>query len=1036
MKLSVTPARVAAVFAGLLSIGAWDATGAEASKPNLSHIKVPEGFGFTLFAAPPEVGYPACIAVAPTGELFVGVDENGSLDREAHRGRIIRCVDTDNDGKADQFTTFVKDLDSPRGLIVDGKTVYVLHPPYLSAFIDEDGDGVAEGSEVLVSGIGFDLKFRGADHTSNGIQMGIDGWIYIAIGDYGFLDAIGRDGEHLHHRGGGIVRVRPDGSELEMFATGLRNIYDVAIDPTLNIFTRDNTNDGDGWDVRLSHIIHGANYGYPSLYKNFTDEIMPPLADYGGGSPTGALYVHEQGLPYGYGDVLYTCDWGRNKIYRHPMERSGATFKPGQEEFIHINRPTDMDVDGRARLYVSSWDGATFTYAGPNAGYVIRVTHPENKEAAFPDLRKASEGTLLRLMASSSHVARLHAQREILRRGKIRGLVEGLKQIAESKFAVPLRVASIFTLKQLLGPDSHSTLMGLLKDEAVREYALRALADRRSEMVGVSAGPFIEALKSSNPRVRLQGLTGLARVNRSGTADAILPLTISTEPVLAHTAIKTLVSLGAVEACLKALEQPDSLLIPGALAALREMPDSRATDGLLSLLERTEREQVRLGVLKTLIRLYYREADWKGGWWGTRPDNTGPYYERTDWEATPKIAEVLNTAIRSDDTEGVDALLAEMGRHSIMLDGMLPILLKRSEENEAIQLATVRILSKEKTIPADSLSFLEKVAGGEGDPGLRAQAFAALTRAEGEAAQEGAVRVATAFAKIEEAPPRLQRARQDFIRSGRRTQDSAYFVKLVQADDRTVRELAYAVLLQIANRKDAAADIKDAAEKAIAQAWDKPAGRAEVLRAVAFTEFRPYSNRVREVLEDANEEVRLAATAAAKALRLEERKEQANQKSRKLGEIPFEQAVAEVLKQQGDAKLGGELFVRQSCVNCHTVAAGQELKGPHLAGIAERYSRRELMDSIVRPSAQVAQGFETHWFETRDGERTEGFIVREAGDDIEIRNAGGIKSVLAKKDIVQRGTSKNSVMPEGLADNLTVEEMASLLKYLESLKSQ
>ena len=97
-------------------------------------------------------------------------------------------------------------------------------------------------------------------------------------------NAVGTDGTTLSKRGGGVVRVRPDGTELEIYSWGQRNIVDVAIDPYMNIFTRDNTNDGGGWDIRLSHIIQSANYGYPSLYKNFTEEIMPPLADYGGGS--------------------------------------------------------------------------------------------------------------------------------------------------------------------------------------------------------------------------------------------------------------------------------------------------------------------------------------------------------------------------------------------------------------------------------------------------------------------------------------------------------------------------------------------------------------------------------------------------------------------------------------------------------------------------------------------------------------------------------------------------------------------------------
>ena len=158
---------------------------------------------------------------------------------------------------------------------------------FLSVLEDKDGDGLADGPpKHLVKEIST-RKFnqaRGVDHTTNGIRMGIDGWIYVAIGDFGFVDATGTDGKKLTMYGGGIIRVRPDGTELETYATGLRNIYDVAIDPFMNVFTRGNTNDGGGWNMRFIHEIQTGEYGYPRLFKRYTSEIIPALVDVGGGS--------------------------------------------------------------------------------------------------------------------------------------------------------------------------------------------------------------------------------------------------------------------------------------------------------------------------------------------------------------------------------------------------------------------------------------------------------------------------------------------------------------------------------------------------------------------------------------------------------------------------------------------------------------------------------------------------------------------------------------------------------------------------------
>ena len=79
----------------------------------LPGIKVPAGFEAVVVAAPPEVGYPTCVATTPDGTVYVGVDENGSLDKKADRGRIVRRPDTNGDGRTDEFKTFAK-MDSHR----------------------------------------------------------------------------------------------------------------------------------------------------------------------------------------------------------------------------------------------------------------------------------------------------------------------------------------------------------------------------------------------------------------------------------------------------------------------------------------------------------------------------------------------------------------------------------------------------------------------------------------------------------------------------------------------------------------------------------------------------------------------------------------------------------------------------------------------------------------------------------------------------------------------------------------------------------
>src|SRR5512145_2447946 len=316
----------------------------EAASAIRASVKAPSGFKVTAFAAPPVANYPTCVTSSHDGVVFLCVDRNGSLQADPGMGYVVRLVDKDQDGQADEYTVFAT-LDSPRGAVFDGEALYVSHPPFVTALRDEDGDGIAEDRRTLVRGLGFGLDFRGADHTTNGLEMGIDGWLYVAVGDYGFVKATGADGQEIQLRGGGNVRLRPDGSELEIYSRGTRNDYDLAIDPYLNLFARGNTNDGGGFDIRLHHFVAGAAYGYPALFRNFSDEVLPPLADYGTGSGTGMLYVHDSGLPQPYGDTLYSVDWGRNAVFRHALKAKGATFTVDQEPFLETARPNDLAID-------------------------------------------------------------------------------------------------------------------------------------------------------------------------------------------------------------------------------------------------------------------------------------------------------------------------------------------------------------------------------------------------------------------------------------------------------------------------------------------------------------------------------------------------------------------------------------------------------------------------------------------------------------------------------------------------------------------
>jgi putative heme-binding domain-containing protein len=623
----------------------------------------------TRFTGPDLTPSPACLAVAPTGEVYVGVDMMGSLGKAPDKGSIMKLVDTNHDGTVDKHTTFAR-VDNPRGIIAVGNQLFVLHTTFsketgkasgmdLVVFEDQDQDGVADGpSKPLIQNISSPkfLQSRGTDHATNGIRMGIDGWIYIAVGDFGFHDAVDREGTKLTMLGGGIVRVRPNGKEMEVYTHGMRNIYDVAIDPYMNIFTRGNTNDGGGWNIRFSHQVQSGEYGYPVLFKHFTDEIIPAMVDLGGGSGTGALFMDDASWPQKYNNVPMMADWGRSQLYIHRLTPVGASFTQKEEEFLKLAQITDLDIDGSGRLYLSAWDGAGYS-GNPGKGFVVRAVPKNWQYQAFPDLKKASVKELAGLLKSGSGVARLHAQQELITRPAKSAAKAAWKLAADKGQPLYARVAAIFTYAQVAGANGIDNLVKLSAEPQVREFALRALTDRKASLTGVPTAPFIQGLQDPSERVRVAATVGLGRLNRQEAAQALLQVPVPASFVApakgtegphatpnaaiipAHVAVRALVSLQAVDACVNAIGTANSTI---ALWALRYLHTPKAVDGLIAAYHKSQNAELKKQILTTVSRLYKKEAPYDGSWWwSTRPDTHGPYYKGITWESSPQIRDFL-----------------------------------------------------------------------------------------------------------------------------------------------------------------------------------------------------------------------------------------------------------------------------------------------------------------------------------------------------------------------------------------------------------
>lgn len=1019
----------------------------EQAKIVLQHVRFDPAFEFTTFAAPPMVNSPVFVSAAPDGTLFVSSDPNGSVGTTRGLGKIVRLRDTNSDGIADEAIEVAK-VDAPRGLVAHGDTVFVLHPPHISAFIDRNGDGVSDEEKVIVKNVGWGYADRRADHASNGLELGIDGWLYAAIGDFGFMKAEGTDGRTLQLRGGGVVRVRPDGTGLEIYSAGTRNILEAAISPLLDGFARDNTNDGGGWNTRFHHFSGLEDHGYPRLYKNFADEAVKPLADYGGGSGCGAAWVSEPGWPDAWNHRPFTVDWGRQYIAAHSVRQSGATFvetaapvnlamlKPElKPEQIRNNafRPSDVDVDARGYLYLASWVNGGFG-AGDKCGVIFKM-HPKGHIAPkLPDFAKATTVELAGLMTSPSHRTRLEAQRVLLRRGADDAALRMLEKIAGDKGAqLESRVAALFTLRQAAGEKAFPFIAQLAADSSIAAWAIRALADDERLAARVPTEPILAGLKSSDARTRREAVFAIARLGQPKLGTSIAPLLDDSDEVVAHTAFRALAKLRASDACFAVLDDKSASPAKrtGAIRAVQTLHEAGVVDGLIARVAKEANAERRRDLLSALCRLYNTEGEWAGDSWGTRPDDRGPYYQPEPWNESQKIADAILKTMSTLDSADATWLGNELARNRANLKDATRQLLALAEKDASVLPPLFRNLADGDDIPLPAIPLLIRSAiAKDTDPKLRTDAIIALSKTDSREAFAAIIEGMT-----QKCDDGIHRARRAYHAAPHLENHHELFIATANSDKPVARIAEEAVML-LASRVIGAPEARAAALAAIEENWKQgPKRQAMMIVAARETKAAPAARLIAPLLTGGDKNLAYLADTYFKTARIDPKKvTEVTPPDQLVGALPQERVLADVVKIKGDPRRGEQLFTQQGCIACHTTKAEEKQKGPYLGTIAATYKRRELAEAIIEPSKTIAQGFAANIFTMKDGEEHTGFVVREAAGSVTLRNLAAQEFTLIKTDIAKREVKEGvSLMPPGLAANLSVADFAALLSYLEEL---
>jgi putative heme-binding domain-containing protein len=146
--------------------------------------------------------------------------------------------------------------------------------------------------------------------------------------------------------------------------------------------------------------------------------------------------------------------------------------------------------------------------------------------------------------------------------------------------------------------------------------------------------------------------------------------------------------------------------------------------------------------------------------------------------------------------------------------------------------------------------------------------------------------------------------------------------------------------------------------------------------------------------------------------------------------------MAELVRLEGSVERGAKVFrsPQAACIQCHRVGEEGVDFGPALSGIGAKLARQALFESILDPSAGISFGYEAWSLELRNGDEVFGILASETAEELAVRQPSGVTVRIRKADLARRDPQRLSVMPAGLAQLLTRQELVDVVEYLASLK--
>jgi putative membrane-bound dehydrogenase-like protein len=1021
-----------------------------------TRFTVPEGFTLELVASSPLVDRPITAAFDDRGRLYVA-DSSGTNDPvrkqlEDKPHRVVRLEDTNGDGRFDRSVVFADRMMFPEGTMWLDGSLYVAAPPQIWKLTDTDGDGVADRREVWFDG----QTLTGCANDLHGPYPGPDGWIYWAKGAFA-EQTYERPGKPpFKTRAAHIFRAKPDGSAIEPVMTGgMDNPVDVVFTPGGERLFNGTffVHPGGGLRDGIIHAIYGGVYGkthdpiYEPIHKWTSPNVMPILVHLGPAAPAG-LHRYES-LSFGpdYRDNVFCACFNLHKVTRHVLKPSGATFATEDADFVVAPdnldfHPTDVIEDADGSLLIVDTGGwyklccPTSQLHKPDVlGAIYRVRKVDAPKVDDPwgldvrrkvgDLRSPRSGDeIVRLLADPRPAVRRYAIKTLASPGRQPGVIRDVLLPELRKFATPeqpveLRRNVVWTLTRIDLPEARAEARRLLDDpdETVRQAALHAIALWRDRDAVPSLIPILQSSWAHNRRAAAEALGRIG--DKTAVAALLNAVADATDRVLEHSLIYAIIEIGDLQAVRDALTAAgaDEKTRRAALIALDQIDGGALAPDLIA----RELEATDPATKEVASWIVGRHPEWGpalAGYLKAKLDAPNlAVAERSELERqlarfarAREIQDLLaHRAVHGSATARRSALKAmAQAAPAVPPPGWIDALTDALADGDATivaqAIAAARALpaSKDKTKLAELANALLAVGrDARGPAAMRLEALAAAPEGPGLVDSNLFTFLLTQLST--DLPVTTRAAASEVLGKARLTTEQ--LLALADALPR-VGPLEVGRLLSA---------FEGASDDAVGRRLVAALLEAPALSALRIDQIRPrlakFSDEVRRSAEAID--ARLAIDIAAQRAKLDEL----------LALVP-----------SGDIRRGQSVFhsAKAACITCHQMGYVGGKVGPDLTRIGQVRAERDLLEAIVYPSASFVRSYEPVTIATTDGRVLNGILKKDAPDEIVLAVSATEEARVSRGDIDELRPGTVSVMPAGLDQQLTPQELADLVVFLKA----